>query len=271
MKSHSPLRYPGGKTRSRSLLFNVFCDHFNRGSIVRIISPYFGGGSFEFFLGDELDIDIIANDGFTPLWQFWETCCCEKDLLCTRVNEIRTVMNESIDKGRSNFNSMRDEIMTMPSSYEKAAVYFAINRCSFSGATLSGGFSKQSMENRFTESSIERIRKLNTTKFQIENLDGVQFIEKHWCPNDDSTLMFIDPPYYLGHASKLYGNKGDMHKEFDHVGLYESLKDKNRWILTYNDCDHIRNMYSQFTIIDAKWAYGMNKSKKSSEIIIVSP
>ena len=40
--------------------------------------------------------------------------------------------------------------------------------------------------------------------------------------------------------------------------------------LTYNDDEYIRGLYKDFIIIDASWAYGMNKSKKSSEIIIVS-
>lgn len=39
-------------------------------------------------------------------------------------------------------------------------MYFIINRCSFSGATLSGGFSLESSQKRFTTSSIERIKKI---------------------------------------------------------------------------------------------------------------
>ena len=40
--------------------------------------------------------------------------------------------------------------------------------------------------------------------------------------------------------------------------------------MTYNNCKYIRNLYSKFTIIDVDWKYGMNKSKNSSEIVIIS-
>ena len=154
---------------------------------------------------------------------------------------------------------------------EQAVAYFVINRCSFSGATLSGGFSRESMKSRFTESSIDRLRDVDTSKITIENKNGVDFIESYSSISDDkTTLMFIDPPYYLGKGSKLYGNKGDVHTEFNHEELHFVLKTKTRWVLTYNDCEYIRTLYSNFIIIDVAWAYGMNKSKKSSEIVIVA-
>ena len=40
--------------------------------------------------------------------------------------------------------------------------------------------------------------------------------------------------------------------------------------MTYNDCDFIRNLYKSYKIFNAEWNYGMNKSKKSSEIVIIS-
>ncbi len=40
--------------------------------------------------------------------------------------------------------------------------------------------------------------------------------------------------------------------------------------MTYNNCDYIRNLYKDYTIIETSWKYGMNKSKNSSEIVILS-
>lgn len=40
--------------------------------------------------------------------------------------------------------------------------------------------------------------------------------------------------------------------------------------MTYNNCDYIRELYKENIIIDAEWSYGMNKTKKSSEIVILS-
>ncbi len=39
--------------------------------------------------------------------------------------------------------------------------------------------------------------------------------------------------------------------------------------MTYNNCDYIKNLYKDFKIIETYWSYGMNKSKESSEIVII--
>ena len=46
----SPLRYPGGKTRACKILDEIFNEYYDVKSFDSIISPFFGGGSFEFFI-----------------------------------------------------------------------------------------------------------------------------------------------------------------------------------------------------------------------------
>ena len=67
----SPLRYPGGKTRACKKLDELLNKYFNTTSIQKIISPFFGGGSFELYLQNKYNYDIIANDKFKPLYNFW--------------------------------------------------------------------------------------------------------------------------------------------------------------------------------------------------------
>ena len=125
---------------------------------------------------------------------------------------------------------------------------------------------------RFTESSIKRIQNLNLDNFTITNNDFVDFINITIDKiNNEKSIMFIDPPYYLENKSKLYGLNGDLHEHFSHNKLYDIIKViKCDWIMTYNNCDYIKTLYKNFTIIETNWTYGMNKSKKSSEIIILS-
>ena len=148
----------------------------------------------------------------------------------------------------------------------QAYMYFAINRCSFSGATMSGGFSEQSSKQRFTRSSIERIEKLKLEHFNINNKDFSDFLNSCCLKN---RLIFLDPPYYLEEKSKLYGTNGDMHDKFDHKQLKDVMKDKTNWLMTYNNCKYVKELYSEYKIIETNWSYGMNKSKESSEIIII--
>jgi DNA adenine methylase len=147
-------------------------------------------------------------------------------------------------------------------------MYFIINRCSFSGATLSGGYSLEASKKIFTISSIDRIKQLNLKYFDIYNFDFEDFINQNK-KNKNKNLIFLDPPYYLEKKSKLYGNNGDMHENFDHLKLHKCLIKQKNWIMTYNNCNYIKNLYSNFKIIETKWSYGMNKSKKSSEIVII--
>ena len=69
-KSKSPLRYPGGKTRACKILDTMLKEHFDVSQFDNLVSPFFGGGSFEIHLQNQYDFNIIANDKFTPLYNF---------------------------------------------------------------------------------------------------------------------------------------------------------------------------------------------------------
>jgi len=262
MNNKSPLRYPGGKTRACKVLDEIFKDNFNFELYDNIVSPFFGGGSFEFFLQQNYGLKLIVNDKFKPLFNFWEQCK-------TNNNELTKNLTEYYIKGidKETFRNIREMIMETENELEQAVYYFIINRCSFSGATLSGGFSEQSSKGRFTESSINRISNLNMEEISIKNLDFSDFMEQ---AVNSKSIIFLDPPYYLGDKSRLYGDNGDMHENFNHKELYENVIKYDKWILTYNDCDYIRLLYKDYNIIDVNWSYGMNKSKKSSEIVIIN-
>lgn len=257
MSKKSPLRYPGGKSRACKCLEKIVLKTF--GQVTTIYSPFFGGGSFEFYMNDKHNCKIIGADGFLPLANFWKQVINNKDLLIEEVKKLKPLSKDM-------FFELRSNIMTEQNIVRKAAYYFAINRCSFSGATLSGGFSKESEKSRFTESSINRLMDIDMTGIDIEHAYFNEFM--HDITTDDKSIIYLDPPYYLN--SKLYGMQGDMHVDFDHEKLANILKSKNNWILCYNDCVYIRDLYKDYDIQSVSWSYGMNKNKSSSEIIIMS-
>jgi DNA adenine methylase len=259
INNKSPLRYPGGKTRACKKLDNILKEHFDISKFDNFISPFFGGGSFEFHIQNNYQLNIIANDIFLPLYNFWSICKIDKENLC---NEL-TKKIDLIDK--KEFISLREKIMEN-NKLNQSIMYFIINRCSFNGSTLSGGFSLEASKKRFTKSSVDKISKLDLTSFDIYNLDFEEFINNN---QDTKNLMFLDPPYYLEKASTLYGTNGDIHDKFEHDKLYKCLLTKKNWLMTYNNCEYIKNLYKDFKIIETSWSYGMNKSKKSSEIVII--
>jgi DNA adenine methylase len=263
IKNTSPLRYPGGKTRACKPLLEILQNYLEITKYRTLISPFFGGGSFEFFLQSKFDLDIRANDKFQPLYTFWKCCKDNKEELV----ESLDCYLDSIDK--TLFAQLRSEILEEKNALSQGVMYFIINRCSFSGATLSGGFSLEASKKRFTESSIHRISDLDLSRFEIYNLDFEEFINNHIKENSQD-LLFLDPPYYLEKGSKLYGSNGDLHEDFDHERLFECLSNQKDWIMTYNNCEYVRNLYKDYTIIDTEWSYCMNKTKASSEIVIIS-
>lgn len=257
----SPLRYPGGKTRACKILDHVMLQHFDITCFDTVISPFFGGGSFEFYLQNKYGFNLIVNDKFTPLYNFWKQVKSNKTLLCEELRKIESVSKEQFMSYRNTILSLNDDVL------QQSIQYFIINRCSFSGSTLSGGFSKDASCKRFTPSSINKIEALDFTHIEIHNNDFYDFINNSTA---SKTLMFLDPPYYLERKSKLYGNNGDMHEGFNHNLLFELLHTRKNWIVTYNNCEYIRNLYKDYIIIDVNWSYGMNASKASSEIVIIS-
>jgi len=259
--NQSPLRYPGGKTRACKILDEIVSQHFDISAFDRIISPFFGGGSFEFYMQNKYHLRIIANDKFSPLANFWRTCKIYR-------GELVAELEKKIDRiSKTEFLEYRAQIMQETQQLEQSVMYFIINRCSFSGATLSGGFSQDASKNRFTRSSIQKIAQLELQEFEIANQDFTDFLAQlEQSPRD---LLFLDPPYYLDKRSKLYGKSGDMHEGFPHEVLFRVVQNYQNWIMTYNDCQYIRDLYKDFLIIPAEWSYGMNKTKKSSEIIII--
>ena len=155
----------------------------------------------------------------------------------------------------------------------RACMYYALNRSSFSGATTSGGYSQQAADKRFTQSSIDRLKEFLCPFLTVKHADFKDSIAKH----DDDTFIYADPPYAIDNPV-LYGDNGSTHKGFDHVGFAKAIKEKNNWIISYNDSKYIRDLYQGYEIIETGWSYGMHGGQakegelvnKSSEILILN-
>lgn len=254
------LRYPGGKTRAIKSLLQILEEEHIDLTNKHIYSAFYGGGSFEKYMHDNYKCIITGNDLFEPLYNFWNVLKNHKDELKEQIQLLHPLSKDNFVKYKSEFTEYKDEI-------KKAACYFAINRSSFSGSTTSGGYSKTAAAKRFTQSSINRIDTYDLSNITFNNMDYNDFINN---VVPDGEFMFLDPPYYI--KSKLYGVNGDLHKNFNHKKLYKLLSTKNNWMLCYNNDDYIIDLYSNIDDVimyEANWAYGMNKSKKSNEIVIL--
>ncbi len=253
----SPLRYPGGKSRAVKTLYNYIPI-----GTKTLCSPFFGGGSLEIFCAQN-DIKVFGYDYFQPLVDFWQWLLKDPQKLADAVEKFRPLKSKEV------FYDLQKNHVNAKDSFERATEFYVLNRTSFSGATLSGGFSRipknikagidEDCNPRFTESSVERIR-----NFKIKNLTVKHAHFKKSIPKHKNDLLYLDPPYLI--ENKLYGKKGDLHEGFDHKGLAEILKKRGNWILSYNESEAIRDMYEGFQFKKAEWAYGMkNVGKRNVE------
>lgn len=248
----SPLRYPGGKSRAVKIISKYIPN-----DTIELCSPFFGGGSFELFCAQK-GIRVYGYDSFGPLVDFWQVLLTNPKKLAENVKKYHPLKKEK-------FYELQKIQLDSKSKLERATVFFVLNRTSFSGSTLSGGMASGGKDGnpRFTKSSIEKIR-----HFKIKNITVKLADFKKSIPRHENTLLYLDPPYLI--QSKLYGKKGHLHKNFDHVGLAKILKKRNKWILSYNNSKEIHELYSDYTILYPDWKYGMSNNKKSREVLILS-
>jgi len=260
----SPLRYPGGKTRAvKHILPHIPED------ITELCSPFLGGGSLELAVADR-GTQVYGYDIFQPLTNFWHHLLRTPMSLSILTDCYRTTNGVLRGLTRHDFLQFKQDLMSKPAtSIVDAAKFYALNRSSFSGATLSGGYSKQAAYKRFTNSSILRLWKFEVYNFEVEKAGFKESIPKH-----PDAFLYCDPPYMLEKNNNLYGKNGDTHAGFDHEGLFNLLNERKGWVLSYNNSPQIREMYKDYQIIEAEWAYGMkNVSTKtmgsSSEILVI--
>lgn len=252
----SPLRYPGGKSRAVDLISSLLpeFDEFRE--------PFLGGGSIFVYAKQRYPNKTFwINDLYFELFKFWEMTQKDVDLLIQKIYEWRNqfpVGKELHKFLNNNINSFDD--------LERGAAFFIYNRITFSGTSLSGGFSEGAFTGRFTESSIQRLNQLasiiNGTK--ITNLDYEELVNS----SGDNVFIFLDPPYYSATKSALYGKNGNLHKSFDHQRFADIMKDcKHKWLITYDDSEFIRERFSFANIIAWDLKYGMrNVTENSNQI-----
>jgi DNA adenine methylase len=246
----SPLRYPGGKYRA----VEAIRAHIPEG-ITALLSPFLGGGSIELSLAAK-GVWIYGYDAFEPLVEFWNCLLHNAPKLAAAVAQYYPL------KSKYEFYQLKEAQRKLSSPLERAAVFYVLNRCSFSGSTLSGGMSPN--HPRFNKRGIEKLGRFYNPNIQVGATDFTEALTIH-----PDMFAYLDPPYLV--KVPLYGRNGNTHRFFDHELLAASLKGRKQWLLSYNDCPEIRELYKAYQIITPTWTYGMTASRKSNEVLIFSP
>ena len=200
------------------------------------------------------------NDLYYDLYCFWKETKNNVDAVIETIEKIRAEYPDG--------NELHKFLCAQINEFEdvgRAAAFFILNRITFSGTSCSGGYSKDAFRARFTASSIEKIKAVSQllTDVKITNEDYSAVLSEA----GKNVFIFMDPPYYTATKSALYGKNGELNKGFDHERFAECVKRCNhKWMITYDDCDYIKNLYKDYNIKPFEITYGMRNVRKEAQM-----
>jgi len=268
----TPIRYAGGKSRAIKQI-TPYVTNINK-----IVSPFLGGGSLEVHWAS-LGKEVIGYDLFDVLINFWNVLLNNKEELVEKLSEITPTSEEysrikeilmkwdntqEMLKDWKTEHYKRDEIIELD-KVTAAAYYYFNHNTSYGPGYLGWGSSVYLTEKKWND-MIDKI-----SKFELPNLSVVQGSFEEVIPRHNNDFLYLDPPYYLEKDSdnKMFTGIYPMrnipihHDGFDHELLRDLLKKhKGGFILSYNNCETIREYYKEFEFYYPSWNYSMGNGEK---------
>lgn len=263
----SPLRYPGGKGRLAPFIKLLIQKTGHTGGTY--IEPFAGGAgvAIDLLLSNYVS-RIVINDYDKGIYSFWRAILTETDRFVDSIAHSKLTVEEWLIQRDIYLSSSRKY------SFELGFATFYLNRTNRSGIIKGGliGGKKQAgnwrMDARFPKDSlINRIQRIASKKGHIHlyNKDISSFL-CHSLRHFEKALIYFDPPYYKK-GRELYMNFL-IHE--DHVRIkndIERLKNID-WILTYDDCSEIVNLYADHCCRKMKWQYSVASKRTVNEIVV---
>ena len=292
----TPIRYAGGKSRAYDFI-SSYIPFWPRPK--RIISPFMGGGSLEVRWAHEMGIKVEAFDVFDVLVNYWQH----------QINNPKQLYDilKGLEPTKEQYDEIKDTLLhwdkvqdmfkdwktdyydrnPKPLDDELGAAYYWFNHNLSYGPMFLGWFSSIYLKKEsLYDNSIERVK-----NFSCPNLSVQQSSFDKVIPNYKKDFIYADPPYYMEKSDDnkmfkaIYPNSNFAlhHTHFDHELLRDQLHShEGKFLLSYNDCEWVRENYKGFKFKTPEWAYsygqgetriGKNKKnndpKQSHEILII--
>jgi len=263
------LRYPGGKSRAITKINPYFPDLRNYSEFRE---PFLGGGSVAIHITKKYpDIKIWVNDLYEPLVNFWQQLQMFGYDLKSELADLKTTNNTS-NLARELFSQSKERIINKDvSNFDRAAAFYIVNKCSFSGLTESSSFSEQASQNNF---SLQGIQKLPAYSELIKNWRITNHSYDYLMDGNKDSFMYLDPPYDI--KDNLYGRKGSMHKGFDHDKFAADCNSNNMdMLVSYNTYQLVKDRFKNWNAAEFDLTYTMRsvgeymrEQKKRKELLL---
>jgi DNA adenine methylase len=245
------LRYPGGKSRACEKMGPYFPDLRNYDEFRE---PFLGGGSVAIYITKKYPyLDIWVNDLYEPLVNFWQQLQIFGIDLKDKLVDLKTT-NNTPELAKDLFLKAKEQIndQSLP-SIDRAVAFYIVNKCSFSGLTESSSFSQQASNSNF---SLRGIEKLPAYSKLIQHWRITNYSYDYLMDGNKGAFMYLDPPYDI--KDNLYGNKGSMHKRFDH-DKFAADCDANDMdqLISYNSDQLVKDRFKNWNAAEFDLTYTM--------------
>ena len=292
----TPIRYAGGKSRAKKSITPYVEDQ------TKIVSPFMGGGSLEVYWAS-MGKEVIGYDVFDMLVNFWDVVLSKPDELADELikitpdnstyAEIKEILM-TLDKTQSMLSGWKTDHYkrTNIKSLDEvvSAAYYYFNHNTSYGPGYLGWGSSLYLNDESWNKMVDQIRTFKCDTLKVYQKDFSESIPEH---KDD--FLYLDPPYFLDSDSdnKMFTGIYPMrnipvhHDQFSHELLRDMVHEhQGEFVLSYNNCESIRNYYRDFDFQYPDWNYsmgngesmigknrkrmGIKNHKESHEILITS-
>lgn len=237
---NSFISWIGGKKLLRSKILEAFPDH---GTFERYIEV-FGGVGWVLFSSERHAKMEVYNDVNGNLVNLFR---------CTKHHpEALQKELEFILMSREQFFDAKEQMEVKGlTDIQRAARFYILIKESFGSDIRTFGVRPKDMANaiEYISEVSKRLRMV-----VIENQDFERILKTY---DKKDALFYLDPPYY--ETEKYYP---DRFMPEDHVRLKEALgRIKGKFLLSYNDCEYIRELYDGYSIVEVDRTHNLVQGK----------
>jgi DNA adenine methylase len=252
-KRHSAkptLNYIGGKARGIREIVKHFPPQKDE-----MVAPFIGGGAIEIYQAKR-GVRVHGYDLDVGVANYWRCLLKDPVRLFAELRKLWPVTE-------GDFKLYRTELLSIPNSFRRAALYYVVNRSGFSGDTYKGGYrgeGKTGLKRRH----LHAVRAFKLSHLTVDHGDFRFALQQH--PN---TFAYLDPPYLMPlDYGGYYGPGGILHTNFDHQGLRDLVADRPQWIMSNQDNQMVRDLYAGFEMATPVWSHQCHADSK--ELLIFS-
>jgi DNA adenine methylase len=249
---NSFISWIGGKKLLRKKILEQFPDpdSFNR------YIEVFGGAGWVLFSRDKHAPMEVFNDANGELINLYRIVKYHPEALQKELEWLLVSREQFLDELSRNTRGMTD--------IQRAARFFCMIKESFGSSLKSFGATSKSPID--IQKAVDYLKDVSgrLNRVVIENQDFEKIIKTY---DRSEALFYLDPPYY--EAEKYYP---DRFNPEDHNRLRKCLGGiKGKFILSYNDCQQIRDLYERYTLVEVERLDNLvtkSVSRKYKELII---